>query len=529
MNMVAPPPPAPTISLEPPSPAARYAALILTILSVVLIAVLGPIAKRPMGEAAVFLPAYQCTLIVVDLVTAVLLYGEFRAGRALALLVLTAAYLFEVGSLVIYTLSFPGLFGPTGMIGGGSQAPSWLWLMWHGGFVGAIWAYALMTRRTMGSRVQEVGAATAGALLAIAAALLLMLALVTVWHDHLPTLMVAGDYSRSVGQGVGPAVLLACVAGAALLWRNRRRSVVDLWLVVVLVTWACDVALSGVLGASRFDLGWYAGRAFGLLSSVILLIVLLLENQAGQARLIEARRRLAHREHLQALGQLTGGVAHDFNNMLFVLQGSLDAIERNAGAPAQVKRYTEIARSGLASGTTLAQQLLTFAGRQHSTRETLDLNKVLTHFEPLVKQALADRIALALSLGPPAPATIDRGQFEAAILNLAVNARHAMKDIGRLVIRTDGVTLRAGELADLSAGAYVAVWVTDNGVGMTEEVAAKAITPFFTTKTGAKDSGSGLGLSQVYGFVRASGGDLEIKTQPGRGTSIGLFLPRAVS
>ena len=527
--MVAIPPPAPTISLEPPSTAARYAASVLAILSVVLIAALGPIAKRPMGEAAAFLPAYQCTLIVVDLVTAVLLYGEFRAGRALALLVLTAAYLFEVGSLVIYTLSFPGLFSPTGVIGGGAQTPSWLWLLWHGGFVAAIWIYGLVTRRTMGPRVHEIVGPTALALLVVVAALVAMLLLVTVWHDRLPTLMVAGDYSRSVGQGVGPAVLLACVAGAVLLWRNRRRSVVDLWLMVVLVTWACDVALSGVLGASRFDLGWYAGRAFGLLSSVILLIVLLLENQVGQGRLMEVRQRLAQRDHLQALGQLTGGVAHDFNNVLFVLQGSLDAIERSGGDPAQVKRYAEIARAGLASGATLAQQLLTFAGRQRSQRETLDLNTVLTDFEPLVRQALADGISLELSLGPPAPVTIDRGQFEAAILNLAVNARHAMKDIGRLVIRTDGATLRAGEVTDLSAGAYVAVWVTDNGVGMTEEVAAKAITPFFTTKTGAKDSGSGLGLSQVYGFARASGGDLEIKTQRGRGTSVGLFLPRAVA
>jgi signal transduction histidine kinase len=525
--MVAIPPPAPTISLEPPSTAARYAASVLAILSVVLIAALGPIAKRPMGEAAAFLPAYQCALIVVDLVTAVLLYGEFRAGRALALLVLTAAYLFEVGSLIIYTLSFPGLFAPAGVIGGGSQSPSWLWLLWHGGFVAAIWIYGLMTPRTMGPRVQEIAGPTALALLAVAAALVAMLLLVTVWHDRLPTLMVSGDYSRSVGQGVGPAVLLACVAGAVLLWRNRRRSVVDLWLVVVLVTWACDVALSGVLGASRFDLGWYAGRAFGLLSSVILLIVLLLENHAGQGRLMEVRQRLAQREHLQALGQLTGGVAHDFNNVLFVLQGSLDAIERSGGDPAQVKRYAEIARAGLASGATLAQQLLTFAGRQRSQRETLDLNRVLKDFEPLVRQALADGISLDLPLGPPAPATIDRGQFEAAILNLAVNARHAMKDVGRLIVRTDGITLRAGEISDLSAGAYVAVWVTDNGVGMTEEVASKAITPFFTTKSGSQ--GSGLGLSQVYGFARASGGDLEIKTQRGRGTSVGLFLPRAVA
>jgi signal transduction histidine kinase len=242
---------------------------------------------------------------------------------------------------------------------------------------------------------------------------------------------------------------------------------------------------------------------------------------------MDVRQRLAQREHLQALGQLTGGVAHDFNNVLFVLQGSLDAIERSGGDPAQVKRYAEIARAGLASGTTLAQQLLTFAGRQRSQRETLDLNRVLTDFEPLVRQALAKEISLELSLGAPAPATIDRGQFEAAILNLAVNARHAMKDIGRLVIRTDGATLRAGEITDLSAGAYVAVWVTDNGVGMTEEVAAKAITPFFTTKIGSQ--GSGLGLSQVYGFARASGGDLEIKTQLGRGTSVGLFLPRAAA
>lgn len=244
----------------------------------------------------------------------------------------------------------------------------------------------------------------------------------------------------------------------------------------------------------------------------------------------ETALRQAHR--LEAVGQLTGGVAHDFNNLLTVLLGNIELMQATLPAdhsPATVATRTRLERMRTAAerGATLTDQLLAFARRQPLVPRVADLNAVIQGMLELLGSAIGSKIEIDLALDPALwPVLVDTPQIELVILNLALNARDAMPAGGRLGLSTANLTLRTGEAGpDLPAGAYVAVRVRDGGVGMTEEVAAHAFEPFYTTKD--PSLGSGLGLSQVYGVARQSGGGALIQSTRGGGTTVTVLLPRA--
>jgi signal transduction histidine kinase len=269
------------------------------------------------------------------------------------------------------------------------------------------------------------------------------------------------------------------------------------------------------------------------------------------ADLLEANRRLAeeseqralmeealrHAEKLDAIGQLTGGVAHDFNNLLTVVLGNLDAIGRNlageAFSKAKVEQLAGDARKAAEDAALLTRQLLAFSRRDVLRLEVLDPNDAIRGFDNLLRKAVGERNTLELALGHrPWPLQIDRMRLEAALLNLAVNARDAMPLGGTLRISTRNTAVdRPAALpsdarlaVDAPGGGYVQISIADTGQGMSEGVLGHAFEPFFTTKEVGQ--GSGLGLSQVYGFVRQSGGFLTVETRLGAGTTFHLFLPR---
>jgi signal transduction histidine kinase/ActR/RegA family two-component response regulator len=250
-----------------------------------------------------------------------------------------------------------------------------------------------------------------------------------------------------------------------------------------------------------------------------------LRQQMGERERAEAALRQAQR--IEAVGQLTGGVAHDFNNLLTVLLGNIDLIE-NAGAADPRTADRLVAMRGAAErGAQLTAQLLAFARQQPLVPRPVDLNAVVTGMEGLMQSALGRTVRIRNRLAPELwPALVDPTQIELVILNLAINARDAMPRGGELSIETANVTLPPSPRADaLPAGQYVAIRVSDTGIGMTPEVMAKAFEPFFTTK--AVGSGSGLGLSQVFGTARQSGGDVSIESEQDQGTTVTLHLPRA--
>ncbi|MDE2517304.1 MAG: hypothetical protein KGL12_14850 [Rhodospirillales bacterium] len=240
-------------------------------------------------------------------------------------------------------------------------------------------------------------------------------------------------------------------------------------------------------------------------------------------------------QKMEAIGQLTGGLAHDFNNLLMVVRGNLEALDGRLENASPLRRYVERALSGADRAATLTQQLLAFARRQALSPRVFDINARIAAMADMLRTTLGTPggapITLEFSPGEAiGPVEADPNQLEAALLNLAINARDAMPAGGRLSIATTHIEHAANEAdaePDMAAGPYVRVSVTDTGEGMTPEVMHAAFEPFFTTKPVGR--GSGLGLSQVYGFVRQSRGRIKLESTPGVGTVVMLDLPRAAA
>ena len=249
------------------------------------------------------------------------------------------------------------------------------------------------------------------------------------------------------------------------------------------------------------------------------------ERRKAAEELERAREVLFQSQKLEAVGQLTGGIAHDFNNLLNVVMNGLELL-RVAPDPALRARTLDTMERAAQRGASLIQQLLTFARQQPLLQETHDIGRIIRSFETVLRRAVPSGMRLQLQLQSDLlPALIDVTQFEAALLNLVVNARDAMPDGGVVQVDAATVVLEAGAVEQLPAGSYVRVVVSDTGIGMTPETQARAVEPFFTTKEVGK--GTGLGLSQVYGLAQQSRGALAIDSRVGAGTAVALYFPAA--
>jgi signal transduction histidine kinase/ActR/RegA family two-component response regulator len=242
------------------------------------------------------------------------------------------------------------------------------------------------------------------------------------------------------------------------------------------------------------------------------------ERERAEARLVQAQK-------MEAIGQLTGGIAHDFNNLLTAVVGSLDLLLRRTDE----EKLAKLARNALKAaerGADLTAQLLAFSRRQRLTPTPVQPNEIIVGMGDMMSRAIGSHVEVATRLDPELwVALADPTQLEVMILNLAINARDAMPEGGRLTITTRNIPAVPAALAgELEPGAYVAIAVTDTGIGMAPSVLAKAFEPFFTTKIDGK--GTGLGLAQLYGFAKQSGGSAKIVSREGQGTTVTIYLPR---
>jgi signal transduction histidine kinase/ActR/RegA family two-component response regulator len=246
--------------------------------------------------------------------------------------------------------------------------------------------------------------------------------------------------------------------------------------------------------------------------------------ESEERRHIEAALR--HAQKMEAIGQLTGGVAHDFNNLLTAVLGNLELIGM-LHQDEKTQKMLGIAIRAAERGAQLTQQLLAFARKQHLEPKPVGINGVVTGMGGLLARTIGTTIRIEQMLEPALwPALVDPNQLELVILNLAINARDAMPVAGRLTIETANVAADDPRRpADLAGRDMIRISVSDTGTGMTEEVMARAFEPFFTTKDVGR--GSGLGLSQVYGVAKQSGGDVRISSKLGEGTTVDIYLPRA--
>ena len=244
--------------------------------------------------------------------------------------------------------------------------------------------------------------------------------------------------------------------------------------------------------------------------------------QQEQALLYQAQK-------METIGQLTGGIAHDFNNLLLVIGGTLETLQDDlAGRPA-AQSLVSMALTATERGAQLNQQLLAFARKQPLVPVVVDINALIREETELLRRSLGKSFEVEMVLGGGLwKAVVDKGQLQNALLNLAINARDAMPEGGKITIETSNAHLDRSYAArhhDVPAGQYVLIAVSDAGHGMSPEVQARAIEPFFTTKSLGK--GTGLGLSMIYGFVKQSGGHLKLYSEIGHGTTVKIYLPRA--
>ncbi|MEX2643909.1 MAG: response regulator [Acetobacterales bacterium] len=248
----------------------------------------------------------------------------------------------------------------------------------------------------------------------------------------------------------------------------------------------------------------------------------------------ETEAALRQSQKMETIGQLTGGVAHDFNNLLAIILGNLERLKRRLArgdAPTELARTIDNAMAGAERAAALTHSLLAFARRQPLRPEPVDINRLVSGISELLRRTLGETITIeTVVAGGLWRVSVDPNQLESTILNLAVNARDAMPEGGQLTIETANAYLDeryVSDFEDLEAGQYVLISITDTGVGMSREVIDRVFEPFFTTKE--VGHGTGLGLSQVYGLVKQSGGHIKLYSEPGEGTTIKIYLPRLMS
>lgn len=300
------------LSTIPAGPRQRRLAYGVVMLSVVIFVVAAPFAKVQLQRVWAFIPAYESALVICDLVTAALLFGQFHSFHVRSLYVLACGYLFTALTACVHLLTFPGVFDAGGMLGAGPQTTAWLYMLWHGGFPLFVIAYALLRRSAeddvLPTRCTSLMIVLGGLLvLAVVAALAL---LVTRYHAMLPNIMTADHYTPVMLSVVGAVWSLSLLA-LVVLWCCGARSLLDLWLMVVMWVWVVDVALSAMLNGGRFDVGFYVGRLYGLLAASFVLMVLLAESGMMYSSLLDMMERLRRINRTDGLTGITNRRAFD--------------------------------------------------------------------------------------------------------------------------------------------------------------------------------------------------------------------------
>ena len=252
------------------------------------------------------------------------------------------------------------------------------------------------------------------------------------------------------------------------------------------------------------------------------------DRKRAETALKESERRLVQAQKMESVGQLAGGIAHDFNNLLTVIVGNLELMEPRL-TDDELRALLRRVQDAAASGADLTHRLLGFSRQLPLEPQTVNLNALVTRMSELLRRSIGEHIALSATLAPDVwEVRADPTQIETALTNLAINARDAMPNGGRLVIETRNVIVEKDQVAaerDLSPGDYVVVSVSDTGTGIPPEIRDRVFEPFFTTKP--KERGTGLGLAMIYGFAKQSGGHVSLYSEVGHGTTISLYLPRA--
>ncbi|HYS17598.1 MAG TPA: ATP-binding protein [Candidatus Binatia bacterium] len=514
----------------------RRLACSVVLVSVAIFLAVVPFAKKPLAQIWAFIPIYESALVINDLITAVLLFGQFSILRSRPLFVLASGYLFTAFITVPHALSFPGLFAPTGLLGAGPQTTAWLYMVWHGGFPLFVIAYVLLGEagRETGWTWGRPGGAVLCGVAAIAAVVGGITLLVTAGQELLPAVIQGARYTPAmifVSSSVWALSLLALV----VLWRRRPHSVLDLWLMVVMCAWIFDIALASVLNSGRWDLGFYAGRIYGLLAASFVLLVLLLENGVLYARLVEAhdgerqeRQRAQQAEEAaaaanRAKSEFLSRMSHELRTPLNGILGFAQLLELDAQNPEQREGVDHILRGGrhlLALINEVLDIARIEAGKLSISLEPVPAGDVVNSALDLVRPQAASRgIRLPAAIACDDHVMADRQRLQQVLLNLLSNAVKYNREGGAVSVS-----------CDVGPAGRFRLTVADTGAGIAPERMHRLFTPF--DRLDAPETtveGTGLGLALSKGLVELMGGSLSAESACGHGSRFTVELPIAES
>ncbi len=508
-------PPIGLINLPPTSKQNR-AGIVVVIVLVAALGTVAPFAATPLPLFSAFIPFLNATILVTDLITAILLFAQFSIHRSRALLVLASGYLFSSLIVVPHALTFPGAFSPTGLLGAGVQTTAWLYIFWHFGFPAALLIYALLKDEKY--TIQASIRSAIGWSVAITISLVFGLVLIsTAGERFLPRLFLDATHLSPIGTYTPAFDLLFCAIALTALW-VRRRSVLDLWLMVV----ACALIGELALTVIRFSLGFYASRIFSLVTSTIVLVILLGETTRLYARLAHSNRML-QRERDNKLMNLEGVVAaisHEVRQPLstMVMRGSTASQFLGRMPPDIEKVRTSlniIVREGHRASEIFDNIRDLFRGTEEG-REVVDVNRVASATLEVLREELNQHHVVTRTdfmSGLPL-IRVHRGQLQEVLLNLIFNAIEAMNAVKDRPREIRIVTEQLGRDA-------ISIAIKDTGPGIDPEQLNDIFDVFVTTKPW----GMGLGLAICRMIIERHGGQLLASSAEQGGAMFKIVLP----
>jgi signal transduction histidine kinase len=507
-------------SLSPGRAQKRLALAVVLALLVAFFIMAGPLSTIQSPRIEAFVPAYATAMFVNDSITAALLFAQFSILRSRALLAISSGYLFTALVIIPWLLTFPGVFTPGGLLGAGLQSTNWLYVLWHGGFPTFVMAYALLKDADPAKRLWQGSAAAAivSSVAMTAAVVCAATFLVTAGDALLPRISLDPVHFSTLWLYVAGCLALWSVLTLIVLW-IRRRSVLDLWLMVVMCAYAIEIYLVAFPGLARFSLGWYFGRVLGFLSGSLVLFVLLYEITTLYAQMLRAvfAQRREREARLMTGDAVAATIAHEVKQPLSGMVTNADAglrfLDRAMPDLDEAKAaFKEIVADGHRAAAVI--------GSIRTIFKTGALNRTSLHVNDLVEDVLAQlrdnlhkhRILVQAELNAQTPQVIgDRIQLQQVLLNLITNAIESMaaKDGPRVLC-----------VKSVNADGGVKVSVADTGTGIVSQDIDRIFNPLFTTKS----DGMGMGLSICRSIIEAHDGRIWVAPNKPQGAVFQFIL-----
>jgi signal transduction histidine kinase len=492
-------------NLSPSLAQRRLAFGVVLVLLVTFFITAGPLARVQLPRIDAFVPAYAIAMLVIDSITAVLLYAQFSILRSRALLAISSGYLFTALMLIPWMLTFPGVFAPSGLLGAGLQSTVWLYTLWHAGFPTFVIAYALLKDADPTKRLWQgpVHVAILSSVAVIAGIVCAAAFLVTARDELLPRIMLDPIHLSALWPYIGGCTALLSFLAIIALWA-RRRSVLDLWLMVVMCAYTIEICLISFPNPARFSVGWYTGRIFGVLSGSLVLFVLLYEITTLYARLlraVEAQRR-EREARLMTGDAVSASIAHEIkqplSGVIISAAAGLRWLDRTTPDLDEAKAsFKQINVDGHRAQAMVDGIRASFK-KDAGNRTSLDVNDLIGETLAFTRDDLErHRILVQAERNAQVPPVRgDQIQLQQVLLNLITNAIDSMaaKDGARvLCVRSE-----------VHDGGGVIVSVADTGTGIDSQNIERIFYPLFTTKS----AGMGMGLSICRSIIEAHDGRL---------------------